>query len=766
MAYVDPRNRAPSVEYLPDARSRVTRLFDVLNFVTKDPQKLIDEVWLPWGTQDDDFPLCRLIRQDVTGQNSGAIAAPTETPPKLVRVYETIPQNDRIQVGNPNVSFDQYGNKTTVLEFLQFSAGSTVYTDVVGTTAAPAPNADCILKTLERPNDGTLIRWKLNYISSGELSDVQNLRFGGKVVLRDITSLGTEPVTPSGWSRVTTSIEFTQGRKVFRYGFVNSGGGGGGAGGEISRTIQYNESPDQGATGVTVTTIKQVSDLTVISNPITGPIGSQLISVSYEDDTGLRMWTAIYASGVGVVSTSVQTKELGKLIIYSTTSINAVPSTPAPTIGGTVRLTSAVQRNGSGGEDGVVIYDYSWAEGEGVVSQTVESKNEGKLILYRTRALGTAPSTPAPTIGGTVTLIEQTTINEDGYTAYDYQWAEGNGIITTETEIKNGGKLILYHIVALGVAPSAPAPTIGGTVTLIDSDVREQDGYELFDYRWAEGNGQISRETEYRQSVNTGTTGLTVITIRYLSNLATASNPISTPSGTILITEGSVNQDGYQIWTATYAKGTGTVSTIVHGREDFSLVYEVTSLSAAASTPAYPGSGTAYLTSLENELSSGHYINRAVYIKPPPSTAFRKQRTFLMPGLAYFVGTDLILQPATELTLLATETVSFGTAQDTTTPYTVTRWAGFIETYVPTDTGVAINNQYGLNGYLAAGATVFGSGTYKGVPCTSYTATRFASNPTSLPTGATTIGVMNEPYLIATDGTVVFRSTVTTVTLP
>lgn len=763
MANIDLQNRAPTVTRTPDFRERVERRYDTLNNIPKSPADILADCWLPLGTVDEKYTNCYLIEQRVEGQ-TGDSRAPCKDPPVLVRVFEQLDGLNETLIGQPSVVMDQYGNQSAIFTYWQLNVGTSTY-QVPGQTVAPVPFNACVLKTEERTNDGTLRKITRTYIDKGELSDTEQLKFNGKLLLRELTYLNQIPPTPSGWTLITQSTEFIQGLPVYRYGFAN-GSSGAGAGGVTSTQTTYNRSPDQGTTGVTVTTIRQISAPTVTSNPITGPVGAELISVEYEDQDGYRLWTAIYASGQGLVSSEVQTKEGGKLIIYSKIAINSAPSTPAPTIGGTVVLIKTEVSNGTNVEDGVVIYDYTWAEGKGTVSTTVEEKNGGNLVIYRIVSLGIAPSAPSPTIGGSVIATSQNVRQEDGYTIYDYTWAEGNGTISSEVETKNGGQLILYSITALGTAPSAPSPTIGGTVTLVDALTRSEDGYTLFSYKWAEGKGEISRDIDYRQSINQGTAGLTVTTIRYLDALSTTSNPITPPSSTILISVGSVKQDGYRIWTAVYAAGTGTVSTRVTGREDFSIVYEVTALGAAAATPAYPGSGTAYLTSLVNDTDNGYFINRATYIKIPPSTAFRRQRVFPMPGLAYFVGTDLILQPATEMTLLATETVSYDTSQDTTTPFTVNKWAGFTETYTPTDTGIAINNQFGLNGYLAAGVTISGSGTYKGVAVTAYSATRFASSPIALPTGVTTIGVMNEPYLIDITGTVVFRRTVTTATLP
>ncbi len=891
MANLDLQNRAPSVTRTPDFRNHVERRYDALNSIPKTPADILALCWLPLGTVDEEYDDCYLIEQRVEGQ-TGDFYEPCKLPPVLVRVFEQLDGLNETQIGQAGVLMDQYGNRSVTFEYWQLSLGTATY-QVPGTTPAPAPFEDCLLKTEERTNDGTLIKIRRVYIDSGVLSDTEQLKFGGHLILREITSLGVPPATPSGWKLVTTSTEYVNGRSVYRYGFVNAGGGGGGAGGVISTKVEYKISPDQGTTGVTVTTIEYISDTTVSDNPITGPVGSELIEVGYADQDGYRLWRAVYASGQGTIISNVDLRNEGKLVIYSITAINAVPAAPDPTIGGTVTLIQSNQRNGTDAADGTVIYDYQWAEGEGVVSSETETKNGGKLAIYRITSFGTPPDEPAPTIGGTVhlisssnksadgypifdyqwaegngqivfdretkndgrlilyhivslgvpadapdpiiggtviqidfevreedgyqlfdqrwaeghgqidaqvefknggklviysrtsfgvppdapdptigggvVLIKNDTRSADGYIIYDYQWAEGNGTIDTGVEIKNGGKLIIYRITALGAAPTTPDPTIGGAVTLIDTDLREQDGYQIFEYRWAEGNGEIDRDIRYDQSVDTGTTGLTTITIRHLTEPGASVSPISTPSGFIKIGESFATQDGYRVWTGNYAKGTGTVSSQVRTRDDGSKVTIVTALGSTAATPAGPVSS--YLVALDQDLSSGHYVNRATYINPPETRTYRKTvKNWQMPGFAYFSGTQLVLQPPTTQDILASIEVSYDTSQVTTDPFSVTKWASFFFTYTTTETATVpsqtVNGSQGLTGYLAEGGTTFGTNSdYNGVLCDSYSATKVASDPAALPTGDTIIDVDNDPYLTDLSGTVVYKRTVTTVAL-
>ena len=121
-------------------------------------------------------------------------------------------------------------------------------------------------------------------------------------------------------------------------------------------------SPDQGTTGVTVKSITWLTDLTVSSNPIPSPgAGYQLIESDYDDRDGYRVWTAKFAKGYWRHFVDVDTRDGGKLIVYSKTSINAVPPTPSATIGGTVTLISAKVRSGTDAANGTIIYDYTWA---------------------------------------------------------------------------------------------------------------------------------------------------------------------------------------------------------------------------------------------------------------------------------------------------------------------------------------------------------------------------------------------------------------------
>lgn len=824
MANLDLRNRAPTVERLPDGRLRVTRVSDVLNFIPKKPAELISSVWLAWGTADPDFPACRLTKQDVGGQQRD-FPDDSKKPPFLTRIYDEILATSETIVGNPDVSVNQYGYKEVIFHWIQFSAGTAIY-QVPGTTAAPSPFSSYILRDQQDTDDGTVRLIKRTYVEGGLLSDSEELKFGGKLLIRTRKSLLTPPSTPTGFTLVTESTEYVNGCEVYSYGYASAASAAG-AGGNISTSVEYKISPDQGATGVTITTIRNVSTLSTSTNPITGPAGSELIQVSYEDDGGYRMWTAIYASGTGVINSSVDIREGGKLIIYEITSINLPPTEPSSTIGGTVVLFSTEQRNGTDSANGTILYSYKWAEGYGEISRTTsfnQSSDEGTtgvtvISIKALTAIGS--SNPISNPSGGFVIISYGSENQNGYLLWSAVYAKGVGSVITEIDQQNNGALTIYRIVALGAAPTPPADSYE-----VSSSVRESDGYQIFDYKWAKGEGEISRDIEYGQSVDQGVTnGTTKTTIRYLVAPGATIEPSSVGSS-VLIKQDVTEGNGYRVWTTSWATGIGLVldeydiqiknalvvyhrtginsapsapSSMIGGsvilfessitkadgyiiynsrwyegagqssietraEPDGALLYSVTTVTATETTPSYPGIGTAYLISLEHLTQGGFYKNQAIY-KKPPTIQIRKQTIpFQKPGLAYFTGTQLTLSPQTTRTILADVEVDYLEAQDTSTPWEVEAYASFVFNYTTTATGTTpsqvVQGQQGLSGYLSGATSVSGTNSnYNGVLCDSYSAVLVSSIPSSRPSGLTLLKVDNDPYLMATDGTIVWRIT-------
>lgn len=371
MARLDTQNRSPKVEILADLRRRVTRVWDVLNQVPKTPAALDADIALPWATPDETYSECLLVHQDVTGQGQGegSYYEPNKNPPQLIRVFEQIDPVLETFVWEPDVTIGQDGLKTVVLHYLQFSAGTAVY-QTPGVDVCPAPHADCVLKTEERTDNGTVRDIKRTYVSSGLIASTETLKNDGALSILSATYVNEVPPTPAGYTLIDADVQYPNGLPVYKYTFAKGTG-------LISTTTEYEISPDEGATGVTRTSYIYLTTPSVNVNPTTPPVGAVTLSVDYKDQDGYRIWTVMYASGQGTVASDLSIENFGNLIIYSKTSINTPPADPSPMIGGTVELIKQSQRNGTRIENGNIIYEYEWAEGYGVIDKRIQQRDGG-----------------------------------------------------------------------------------------------------------------------------------------------------------------------------------------------------------------------------------------------------------------------------------------------------------------------------------------------------------------------------------------------------
>lgn len=784
------QSRKPFAEILPDGRKRLTRWIKATTTGTL-PIELGGTGFTvasadPWPTVGTPTGWTGLLLtyiqmdDDMKGFPQGA----ADNQPLVRLIYEQISATAETLVGNPTVVKNQYGYLEVTYEWVQFSSNAFV-PQVVGTTTAAAPWAVCVLRDEDAPDDGTLRHIKRTYVGGGELSDISNIRFGGKVIVRTLKYLNQVPPTPTGYTLVGPGIDFINGLPVYTYEFVNGGGGGGaGTGGVISTSTEYHQSSDQGTTGVSIRTIEYITDLSVVVNPISTPSGYTLIEVGFKDDTGYRLWTARYAKGVGLVVDETTIQNSGGLVIYHRVALDTAPTTPSATIGGTVTLFDSQKRNA----DGYIIYDYQWAEGYGEISRNFVNAQGGAVSFN--------PSTPTSFIGPVQCVIRYMTatsvttdpttgpssfvrigidfVIQNGYKVWTVTWAYGAGIVQNETLIQSNSALVIYHRVALGNIGGVATTGVAATDVLTQTGHGYSDGYEVY-FNALVGGAGLSIYTNYFVRDKTtdtfklaATSGGTAIdfTTDITSGSTMVINPLTTPGstigGTVKLFENLIRtSDGYSIYERRWAEGAGNARIETRAEPDGALIYAVTDYNVAATTPAYPGSGTAYLVSLEQEPRNGYYQNTAIYKKPPATQTRWQTIEWQKPGIASFTSTQLTLSPPATRTLLASMAVTYSTTQDTTVPWEVQAYASFVESYTPTASGIPVNAQRGLAGYLSGATSVSGSASnYNGVLCDTYSAVLVSSIPSSRPIGATTLRVDNEPYITATDGTtVVYRIT-------
>lgn len=661
-------HRLPDFEELPDGRKRLTRYFDLANGTN-----ITDGLVEAYGTLDvgpatgttAGFANLRLVKQGLTKIGEDSV---------YVKVYEELPATAEVQVGgattgNTTIKFED-GRTGYEAEFLQLVAGSYV-PGTVGSSTAPG-DSSAYLQREECTNDGTLRRIKRTYVYAGQIAQTDDTKNNGALLLRTITSVKTVPSTPSGYILIATKADPNAGLPILTYTFAKGDGqigqddttGNNGAllrrtiryltapaaanpistpagytavdasyqeadghriwtasfakgDGEISRDTRYVQSADQGTTGATVITVRHLTDSATGSNPISTPVGTVLISEDKVDQDGHRVWTAVYAKGTGTVVTSTETKDGGKLIITRKTALGSAPSAPAAALGGTVALISDTSRLDSG----YSVYERTWAEGVGEISRDtryVQSSDQGTtgatVITVRHLTATATGSNPISTPAGTV-LISEDKADQDGHRVWTAVYAKGTGTVVSDTETKNGGKLIITRKTALGSAPAAPAAALGGTVTLIANNSRADSGYTIYERTWAEGVGVISQKREVRPG------GLVLVGLDIFTAPGTTDITSYSPGG-ILIENGYTDLDGVRRFSAAWMQN------------------------AAGGSPT---SGTAATYEAYVPFT---YPGRAKYY----------QVAFTTGGYTSYRAHDVFLSPPVETRVKATHTISYSTS--------------------------------------------------------------------------------------------------------
>jgi hypothetical protein len=614
-----------------------------------------------------------------------------EGKPHLYLVYETIPATGELQLGlNTRIKLED-GREAIEAEFIQLQA-DTYVPGTVGTLTAPG-DASAYLKESVATNDGTVRRIKRTYVYAGTIATNDESLNNGALLKRTIVSVKTVPSTPSGYTLVGSPVQAPNGLPTYSYTYYKGDG-----------QISYDPSSDNNGALLKIA----IRHLTApgASNPIGTPAGYTLVSgPTFQEAEGHMIWSASYAKGAGQISYDPSSDNNGALLRVAIRHLTAPSaSNPISTPSGYSLVSGPTYQEAAGH----MIWSAAYAKGDGEISRDTDRSQNGTTVdasVGVTRlsiAYLTAPAASEPIWSGVSGYVQISvrSAKRDGHLLWTAIYAKGAGTVADSVSTRSMGKLKIYRLVGLGAAPTAPAATIGGTVTLFDTDVRQAEGHIVYDYRWAEAEPD-------------GRTGLSTAT-----------------------------------------------------RADGSIVYTVTELGVAVDTPAYPGSGTAYLVDLDNNTSEGHYVNRAVYIKPPATDTLKQPHVFDMPGTVSLQSTadghNLLLSPSKKIPIQADVEVSYSTSQLTTAHYYVAYGAYLNAAYVRDGQTQGESQQEAFSNYVSAGGTATGTtgDEYNDVVMESYALTLAASSPTARPTGATVIAPpLNEKYLMALDGTIVYRRT-------
>ncbi len=345
----------------------------------------------------------------------------------------------------------------------------------------------------------------------------------------------------------------------------------------------------------------------------------------------------------------------------------------------------------------------------------------------------------------------------------------------------NNGALLRRSVTYFNQVPPGEAGYV-----LVDQSVRDVQGLPFYTYQYAKGNGEISRSTNYNQSNDAGTTGITIIRVSHLTGPAVGANPIGTPGGFVRVSDEMDERDGHRFWQATFAKGTGLVAENISPRQDG--LREVTWVSLG--TRLAPDG---VIVRDDWRMAEGFKVFVVGTIQSADGGSpvgveitFERYVPFTYPGRAKafteeFGGKtmlDVFLSPPVTTQVLATVKVSYQT-----TPtiggvgnlWNPREWAT-LRAQWQSYNGEPTNEVRALTGYRAVGASASVSGTTvapSNATCRGQlvfggtTARIIVTGGPSDPGGTTlTLDVTVEPAFTASNGTKYYRRTEVTAAIP
>jgi hypothetical protein len=400
----------------------------------------------------------------------------------------------------------------------------------------------------KREQDGHVVYVLRGAVGTGVVEDNTQTRYGGKLSLRTVASIGTA-------TRAAGEIEFTADARDGYTFFTSRGVSGSGRFSTDSTTTQGG--------AVTRTTIRFIN-----TDDTAKPAGA-LTATGVDQEQGYAIYTEVYTSvptaggGAGGYASEDISYRFGGALKYTTrTAYNATAPTPA----GTQVLVKTETSNG----DGFTINTRTWVEVVTVdLAPETQARLGGALTITTKRRFGSAPSAPA---GGA--LISSRVDEGEGYALYTSVFASGTGNIDSESSLRLNGALRYTTYRSLNTPPTGTAGT------LVRSETSDGEGYTLYTYTYCEVvSAELADETSSRLGG-----ALTITTKRKINVAPTA------PGSSALISARVDEGEGYTLFTRSYASGSGEIDSEFSERLNGALRY--TTYRYLNAVPGTPPAGT------------------------------------------------------------------------------------------------------------------------------------------------------------------------------
>lgn len=431
------------------------------------------------------------IKTDVDTQHNGALTITTirflgtdsESTPLGALIDSSVEEGDGYKVyvrryayGTGEISRTtetRNNGKLTIISIRHLSD----YMIVVNPIASPG-GGFALVETGSSEASGHKV-WNSTYASGeGRVSTSVESKYNDKLIITRIRFFDTDDGAAPDGVKVDESTEQGNGYLIKTQTWVWGTG-------EIS-----NETETRNNGKLSIIRIRYVSLPDETDLPIETPADYVLTDVSKSEADGYINWAATFAKGEGRVSIRTDTRYNGALVLTTVRYLGTDDGDPPDGV-----VTDVSTEEASGYQ----VINKTYAKGDGVISDREDIRNNGQLLMRTIRKLGSAPDAPAGYL-----MVSKSEEQSDGYVIHTRVFAKGQGIISNGVSRSYNNKLVHYKIVSLspanvGTPPATPAATIGGTVNLVDTEERQEEGHILYSYRWAEGNGIISEKTDPRE---------------------------------------------------------------------------------------------------------------------------------------------------------------------------------------------------------------------------------------------------------------------------
>lgn len=532
-------------------------------------------------------------------------------------------------------------------------------------------------------------------------------------------------------------------------------------------------------------------------------VDTRFDSVSNTDSAVLiKTYETLTDSFVQITDDTVDFAENGLKQI--TRVYRAVSGTTSPNVVGVTALDTGETLASSKIEDNEAFAELTETYIESGVLSISESRRYGDSVevysvegikLTEAQAREAITSLPA-----TAKFYGSRLSNYNGLQTTLYEFFTGSGVISTSTSYSYNNKLTRTTIVSIDETPSTPAGSV-----LIDSRAETRDEFILYTYTFVAGVGVVS--TNQSSKYNGKLTVVTVTSINqvpiipigsvtmeaqvreedgyllYTTTYAVGEGEISTsetsryqdklkirsitylnvtapiaPEGYTLIKTETDRSDFGIILTETYAQGSGEISRSEDNRSDGSVVTSITIL--GSTLPDAPANG--HLVEKSYDAADGYDIYTYFYYSIPNGYSVPVSTTWRKPSvlgwtsdLGFYIDTAGSIEPAT-----GTAAVSFTLTQPAPVSLTDVDITATSNESVSYKDGTRLVRTSTWENTIAGGAggAILG-GSYLGAETTSGAA---SSGSAPMPSGTITIGWESVPYFYA-GGTTVYKTTHTTI---